>query len=225
MKQWDKIFEKYGKVFTSRHEDMPKIVKIFKKHHVGKVLDLGFGSGRHVIYLAKHGFEVYGIDISSEGKKITNAWLKSQNLKANLKIGSIYKKLPFEDNFFDAAISTSTIHHERIQNVRKTIAEMERILKPSGLIFITVRKRKFMNFRPKLEIIELFGGKETKYKVIAPRTYLPTEGGEKGLPHYLFNKELIKKEFKNFKILDIWVDSDSRHYCFLGQLKINYVLR
>lgn len=219
MKQWDKIFKRYGKVFITPHEDMPKIVKIFKKHHVKKVLDLGFGSGRHVIYLAKHGFEVYGIDISLEGKKITNAWLKNKNLKGNLKIGSIYKKLPFGDNFFDAVISTSSIHHERIQNVRKAIAEIERILKPRGLIFITVRKRKFMRFRPQLKIIELFIGKKTKYKVIAPRTYLPTEGGEKGLPHYLFNKELIKKELKNFKINDIWVDSDSRHYCFLGELK------
>ncbi|OGD56839.1 hypothetical protein A2V71_01010 [Candidatus Berkelbacteria bacterium RBG_13_40_8] len=56
------------------------------------------------------------------------------------------------------------------------------------------------------------------YKVVAPRTYVPTEGGEKNLPHFLFNKELIRKEFKNFKA-DIWLDSDRRHYCFLGELK------
>ncbi len=49
--------------------------------------------------------------------------------------------------------------------------------------------------------------------------FLP-EGGEKGLMHYLFNKELIKKEFKNFKIYKIWVNRSKRSYCFLGELKI-----
>ena len=55
--------------------------------------------------------------------------------------------------------------------------------------------------------------------IIAPKTYVPIEGKEKGLIHYLFNKETIQKEFNNFKIHDIWVDSTGRHYCFWGELK------
>ncbi|XOB41730.1 MAG: class I SAM-dependent methyltransferase [Candidatus Nealsonbacteria bacterium] len=219
MKQWDKIFKKYGKVFTKIERDLPKIVKIFKKHNVKKVLDLGSGTGRHVIYLAKNGFEVYGIDISEEGIKITKNWLRENELKAGLKVGSIYKKLQYKDNFFDAVISTSTIHHARIKTIRKAIKEIERILKPGGLIFITVRKRKLKKFWPKSTIIEKYGKQKSSYKVIGPRTYIPIEGGEKGLIHYLFNKELIKKEFKNFKINNIWIDSKRRHYCFLGELK------
>jgi hypothetical protein len=55
--------------------------------------------------------------------------------------------------------------------------------------------------------------------VIDRRTYVPIEGGEMGLIHYLFNKELIRKEFKDFQIPKIWIDSEGRHYCFLGELK------
>ena len=219
MKQWDKIFKKYGKVFMGTQEDIPRITKIFKKHHVKRILDLGSGSGRHVIYFAKNGFDVYGIDISEHGIKITKEWLKKERLRANLKIGSIYRKLPYKENFFDAVISTTTIHHGKIGNIRKAIREIERVLKPKGLIFITVRKRKFRRFYPKLTIIEKYGKQKTRYKVIGPRTYVPIEGGEKGLIHYLFNKKLIRKEFKDFKIYDIWVSSDKRHYCFLGELK------
>lgn len=105
MQQWNKIFKKHGKVFFEHYDEMPKIVKIFKKHNVEKILDLGCGSGRHTVYLAKKGFKVYGFDISTEGIKLTKNWLKENNLKANLKIGSIYKKLPYKDNFFDAVIS------------------------------------------------------------------------------------------------------------------------
>jgi len=218
MKQWDKIFKWYGRLFTKPQEDLPKIVKLFKKQGVKTVLDLGCGSGRHTVYLAKHGFRVYGIDIAPKGIKMTKDWLEKQNLEANLKIGSIYKRLPYKDDFFDAVISTQVIHHERIQNIRKAIKEIEKILKPKGLIFITVRKRKFKKFWPKSTIIEKYGKQKSRYKVVEPRTYIPIEGGEKGLIHYLFNKELIKKEFKNFKIYNIWVDSKKRHYCLLAEL-------
>ncbi len=218
-KQWNEIFEQYGKVFTKIQEDLPKIVKIFKKHGVKKILDLGCGSGRHTVYLAKRGFQVYGVDISKEGIKITKEWIKKEKLRANLKIGSIYRKLPYQDNFFDAIISTNTIHHAKIETIRKAIQEIERVLKPKGLIFITIRKRKFRKFWPKYTIIEKYGKQKARYKVIGPRMYTPIAGGEKGLIHYLFNKELIRKEFKNFKIYDIWIDSSGRHYCFLGELK------
>ncbi len=173
-KQWNKIFKQYGKVFTRPQEDIPKIVRLFKKRGVKKVLDLGCGSGRHAVYLAKHGFEVYGIDIAPEGIKIAKNWLKKEKLKANFKIGSIYKKLPYKDNFFDALISTSTIHHEKIKNIQKAIREIERVLKPKGLVFMTVRKRKFKKFWPDFTIIEKYGKQKSQYKVIGPRTYVPT---------------------------------------------------
>lgn len=218
-KQWNKIFEWYGKVFTQPQENMPKIVRMFKKKGVRKVLDLGCGSGRHTVYLAQHGFEVYGIDIAPKGIKMTRNWLKKEKLKANLTIGSIYKRLPYKDNFFDAVISTQAIHHKRIQNIRRAIKEIERILKPKGLIFITVRKRKFRRFYQKDTIIEKYGHQKSRYRIIGPRTYIPTETGEKGLIHYLFNKELLRKEFKKFKI-DIWIDAEKRHYCLSGELRI-----
>ena len=219
MKQWNRMFKRYGRVFVEPQEDIAKIVSFFKKRGVRKILDLGCGTGRHVIYFAKNNFDVYGVDIAEEGIKLTKEWLKKENLQANLNISSIYQKLPYKDDFFDAVVSTNTIHHEKIDNIRKAIQEIERVLKPGSLVFITVRKRKFKKFDPKSTIIERYGKQKSKYKVIDSRTYVPLEGGEKGLIHYLFNKELIRKEFGNFKIHDIWIDSEGRHYCFLGELK------
>lgn len=217
MDQWNKIFQRHGKVFVKIQEDLSKIVKIFKKHNVKRVLDLGCGSGRHTVYLTRNGFKVYGIDIAEEGIKITKEWLKREKLQANLKVDSIYKKLPYKDNFFDAIISTNTIHHTKIEDIRKAIKEIERILRPKGLLFITVRKRKLKKLWPKSTIIEKYGKQKTRYKVIRHRTYTPIEGEEKGLVHYLFNKNLIRKEFKNFKIYNIWIDLKRKHYCFLAE--------
>ena len=58
-----------------------------------------------------------------------------------------------------------------------------------------------------------------KNKMVAPRTYVPVEGHEKGVPHYVYNKELLRKDFKNFKILKLYVDK-ANHYCMWARLKV-----
>jgi len=211
MKQWDKIFEKEGRVFLKPQEDVPRIVKLLRKNKVKKVLDLGCGSGRHTVYLAKNGFEVYGIDIAPVGIKLTKDWLKQENLRANLKLGSIYRKLPYEDNFFDALIAVQVINHGKIESIRRLIKEMERILRPGGFIFVTTSRMGSIKNIPKEKL--------WKIKFIAPRTFIPLSHDEKGLVHYWFTKQLLRKEFKNFKIHDIKVSSNRRHYCLLAELK------
>jgi len=215
MKQWNEIFKERGKFFLRPQKDLPRIVKLFKRNGVKKVLDLGCGSGRHTVYLAKHGFDVYGIDVAPRGIKITNNWLKKEYLGAKLKCGDIYKKLPYPDSFFDALISTQTLNHNRIENIRKLIKEIERVLKLKGFIFITVSRK-----RPLKELLKKTPREKLwKMKFIAPRTFIPLSGDEKGLIHYWFNEELLRKEFKNFKICDIWVEVSRKHYCLLGELK------
>jgi len=169
---------------------MECLVKLLRKNNAKKVLDLGCGSGRHAVFLAKAGFDVYGMDDSKSGLKQTKEWLRSLSLRAKLKNADCYKKFPHKDNFFDAIISVQVIHHAKIEDIGFCISEIERTLKPGGIVFITVPKTKTNNFRSKI-------------KMIAPRTFVPLDGHEVGTPHYLFNKELLRKNFKNFKILSI----------------------
>ncbi len=219
VKQWNKIFKKEGKFFTKVQKDIPKFANLLKKNKVKKILDLGSGSGRHTVYLAKRGFEVFGIDIAQEGINITKNWLKKENLKADLKIGNIYKKLPYPNDFFDTIISTGVICHNNILGIRKIIKEMERILKPQGFIFINVRKNRKYTQKLNSKKILPFGKENTLCKITGPRTCVPLEGGEKGLIHYSFTKQALKKEFKNFDNQTIWLGSDKRHLYIIGRLK------
>ena len=186
------------------------MLELFRKRGVKKVLDLGCGSGSHLVYLAKHGFEVYGIDNSEEAVKIAEECFRDSGLKGDLRIGSIYGKLPYEDSFFDAVISFRVIHHARINEIRRCVKEIDRILKPSGLIFVTIRKR-------------IPEKKMAKHKILDSRTYVPIEGEETGVVHYLFNKELLKKEFRSFRIKDIRIDYGPKewesYYCLIGELR------
>jgi len=223
--QWNKIFKSEGRVYFEPQEDMPSLLKLFKKNNIRKVLDLGCGSGRHIVYFAKNGFDAYGFDVAPIGLKMTKAWLKQEGLSAHLKLGSFLQKLPYKNNFFGAIVAVQAISHGRIENIRKLIKEMERILKPNGFIFVAFTQRSSVkNWHVGSIYKERFVGDdgvsmfEERHKVLGPRTLVPIEGTEKGLIHYIFDKEAIKKEFKNFKIHRLGLDSKKRRYILLAEL-------
>lgn len=102
-------------------------------------------------------------------------------------------------------ISIQVIHHNLHNKIKFCISEIERALKPDGVIFITVAAKRHKR-------------NTTKSKMIESRTYIPLDGEEKGLPHFFYNKNLMKKDFRNFKILNIHKDKGN-HYRLLGKLK------
>ena len=208
---WDRAYKEKGRLWTVPQEDIPKLAREWKKKGVKRILDVGCGTGRHLVYLAKKGFEMYGIDIAEHGLKIARKWLKEEGLKANIKKGDIYNTLPYPDEFFDAIISIKTINHGKIEWIRKCIKEMSRVLKVGGYIFVTVHKHQAKKNIPK---DKLYG-----IKWIAPRTYIILGGPDKGVPHYRFNKNILIREFRPyFKMIDFWIDSE-HYYCYYGEKK------
>jgi len=212
MRQWDKIYKdnpnKYRYYSLLKpHEDMGKIIKIFKKHNMKRVLDLGCGSGRNILFLEKNGFEVYGIDLAKQGISSVKRKLKKKKHKPNLKVGNIFKKLPYKDDYFDAIICIQVIQHGRANQIKHAINEIKRILKPNGLLFITVCGR-YSHGKVRYCLVKTA-------KKIASNTYIPTIGEEKGLVHYIFNKNTLKETFSGFKFIDLWKDSRD-YYCLLA---------
>jgi cyclopropane fatty-acyl-phospholipid synthase-like methyltransferase len=194
---WGEIFRQKGKVFIEPHEDMESIVQTLKKRGAEKILDLGSGSGRHVVYLAQNGFSVFGLDNSATGLDMTKKWLAKEKLSAELVQQEMTDAFPWNDNFFDAIISVQVLHHADISTIRKIISEIERVLKKDGLIFITV---------PKLK------NQGNNFKQIEHNTYIPLDGREKGLTHHYFTPEELKDFFSNFDVIDMHIDKKN-HYC------------
>jgi len=205
MAGWQTIFKEKGMAFPEPHEAMPKVSAFLKKNKVNRVLDLGSGSGRHVIFLAERGFDVYGTDNAAEGIKLCKIWLRKMHLNANLKVASFFDRFPFPNNYFDAIVSIWAIHHGLENQVKFCISEIERVLKPHGLIFIAVTST--------------FKGRPVdKKKKIEPHTWVIIKGLEKGVPHHIFNKAMVKSYFKHFKIISLRKDS-YEHWCILARKK------
>lgn len=194
---WDDIFKEHGLFFTEPHEDMPRIVELLKGKEAPTVLDLGSGSGRHTVYLAANDFSVFGLDGAPEGIEITREWLAKEGLTADLQLGSMTERLPYEDAFFDAVVSIQVIHHAKIAAIRGIANEVERVLKKGGFVFLTV---------PKLR------NQGENFREIEPGTFVPLDGREEGLPHHYFTPEELRDVFDEFEIADIHLDA-TQHYC------------
>jgi ubiquinone/menaquinone biosynthesis C-methylase UbiE len=92
-------------------------------------LDVGCGTGNYTIALSNKGFNFYGIEPS--GKMLDIA--KSRNGKINWLLAQA-EEIPLNDNQFDGAIATLTIHHWT--SIISAFREIYRVLKEEGKIVL-----------------------------------------------------------------------------------------
>jgi SAM-dependent methyltransferase len=98
------------------------------------VLEVGCGTGSNIWYLAREGFQVYGIDGSAVAIEYSRNILMREGLQANLRIGDVMK-LPYEDNFFDAVFDIECIYANSMKDSRTILQEIKRVLKIEGQFF------------------------------------------------------------------------------------------
>ncbi len=199
---WERMFAREGLVFTQPHEDAARLADLLHQRGAQTILDLGCGSGRHMLSFAQHHFTMYGIDVAPTGLALTRQQLAQAGLEAQLTQHDIFAGLPFADAFFDAVLSFQVIHHGRLAQIRSLVEEIRRILKPNGLVYVTV---------PQLQ------NQGSRFEQIEPGTFIPLDGSEAGLPHHYFTPEELSDLFRRFAITDLHLDQ-GQHYCLTALL-------
>ena len=154
----------------------------------GRVLDLGFGAGRHVVYLAREGFQVCGTDVSPRGLALTREWLRREGLDADLKISDM-TVIPYPDEHFDGLISTYVIHHNTLDNIGRCVAEIYRVLVPGGRALLIVQSKRGYRYRCGQEV--------------EPDTLILDVGADAGVPHHFFDRAGVRELLSAFDILSI----------------------
>ncbi len=133
--KWD---ETWGADDIQRHLDtiprFPQLLKLFDKHLKpgNRVLEAGCGMGRWVIHLSKRGMDVIGIDYSENAVKS----IEKYDSRLRIDLGDVMG-LPYKDDSFDVYLSFGVIEHVE-ENRDRILREAYRILRPGGLIIVSV---------------------------------------------------------------------------------------
>ncbi len=100
-----------------------------------KVLDLGCGNGRNLIYLSReYGVSGIGYDISSEAVKQANELSRELPLKYEAR--SIVGPLNIPDESEDLVLDMMTSHFLNFGEREALYAEIARVLKPGGWLYL-----------------------------------------------------------------------------------------
>ncbi|OKJ10268.1 class I SAM-dependent methyltransferase [Kitasatospora sp. CB01950] len=108
-----------------------------------RVLDLGCGGGRHAFECYRRGANVIALDRNAEEIAEVRKWFAAMEQAGEAPAGASATamegdalNLPFDDNTFDKIIISEVMEH--IPDDKGVLAEMVRVLKPGGLLAVTV---------------------------------------------------------------------------------------
>lgn len=107
-----------------------------------RVLDLGCGRGRHLHALYyDYELDVVGLDLSMEDMSEARRWFdgvgdaRPEGRSYGLTVGDALH-LPFKDNAFDRIVCSEVLEH--IPDYATAFEEIRRVLKPDGLLAVSV---------------------------------------------------------------------------------------
>ena len=125
-REWFEHVEEY------RYSTEPMIHSVaqFTRHHGKKILEVGVGAGSDHLQFARAGAVCHGVDLTDARIETTRLRLQMYGFNSNLQRIDAEGGLPFPDESFDLVYSWGVIHHS--ENPEKILAEIRRVLKPSG---------------------------------------------------------------------------------------------
>lgn len=116
--------------------------QLLKGHYKNchKIIDLGCGNGRNLVWFLKNGYEVYGIDQDAhaiDAVRDLATRLASELAFNNFRVGTIDQNIPFEYESFDLVICNAVLHFAENQHHFDLMLHTAwELLKPDGHLFV-----------------------------------------------------------------------------------------
>jgi len=134
-----KTYEELAEDYYKTHFDINEIKNIadffIQNLKWQKILDIGCGPGRDAKYFSEHDLEVTGIDLTSNFVKMA-----SQNVPNAKFMQMDMRNLDFPENSFDGIWACASFLHVPKEDAKNTLLGFRKILKPAGLIYLSVKQ-------------------------------------------------------------------------------------
>lgn len=114
-------------------------LKMDRSSYAGsKILDVGYGDGRNMPLLHNLGFQVYGVEISSEINELAEERMKRLGVPVTVKVGRNVS-LPFDNGFFQYVLACHACYYvDEGTRFEDSLAETYRVLAPGGVYICSV---------------------------------------------------------------------------------------
>ena len=151
-----------------------------------KVLDLGCGAGRHLVFFAENKCDIIGYDISTEAIKCAKQFLNFRKIKKFILLDSLNSR-HIKDNDIDVIVSHGVLDSMAEKDAKKYIAIAKLKLKKQGLFYV-----------------EVLGKKTSKPEHIKSTrdTYIIKHKHEYNTFQTCYDDNKIKNLFKKFSIIE-----------------------
>lgn len=185
-KAYDGIASDWNAVRSRQRRWMPLFKKYFRKD--GVVLDAGCGNGINACEIASVCNKVVLLDFSKG--QLNEARKNLAGLKnAEFVCGELVK-LPFSSDCFDVVCCFAVLHHLSEKEQPKAFSELARVLKPGGLLLVTVwnkRRKKFALLKKNWAFVNWRNGVKRYY--------------------YFFDVGGLAEKLKGFELLESFFES------------------
>jgi len=141
----------------TRDLDQRVTLELFSNLQFDSILEIGCGTGKNTIFLAKIGSLVHAVDFSRG--MIEKAKDKIQADNVHFSLMDITQRWEFEDQFFDLIVCNLVLEH--IEDISSVFGEATRVLQAQGYFFINElhpfrqyegRKARFSRHEKEIEI-------------------------------------------------------------------------
>ena len=118
-----------------------------------KVLDIGCGEGKDVVYMAQKGYSVTAFDLTENGIRKTIKLAEDRGVKVTAYVDDI--NTVTNDGQYDIIYSTGTVQYLFDENKKAFFEKLEKMTRPGGIVFINVFVEKsFLELPPDWDIEE-----------------------------------------------------------------------
>lgn len=144
MTELEKYYNKFNeeKRLDSRHGQIEFLTSMKYIHHYlptdrekadVKILDIGAGTGRYCVALAREGYDVTAVELVKYNLGI----LKKKNSSVKAMQGNAMKLAKLQDETFDVTLLFGPMYHLfGFENKKKALEEAKRVTKPGGIILV-----------------------------------------------------------------------------------------
>jgi malonyl-CoA O-methyltransferase len=141
----------------TRDLDQRITLELFSSLQFDSVLEIGCGTGKNTVFLAKIGFVVHAVDFSQGMLEKAKQNVQADNVHFSLM--DITRPWKFDEQFFDLVVCNLVLEH--IQNLSFVFREAARVLRAHGYFFLNElhpfrqyvgRKARFVRNEKEIEV-------------------------------------------------------------------------